>query len=142
MKLLVLGIVVSMSVSAHAAPPVGGAQPQKPPAPVMPALKAAPARPVIPAHLNVSGSVAAGQVKVYTIAVVAGRTLFVRTFSAHDVDLYIQVGQAPTTEAYLARGYTTSGNETIKYTPASNGTLYIGVHGYQAASFTVRTADH
>jgi hypothetical protein len=39
------------------------------------------------------------------------------------------------------RGYTSSGNETITYTPTSNGKLYIGVHGYEAGSFSVRSAD-
>ena len=51
------------------------------------------------------------------------------------------MGAAPTTSAYLLRGYTSSGNETITYTPTSNGKLHIGVHGYQAGQFSLRTAD-
>jgi len=92
-------------------------------------------------HLSTTGSVAQGEMKVFPLAVPANKRLVIRTTSTVDVDLYIQFGAAPTTDAYLARGWTTSGNETITYTTTSNGTLYIGVHGYAAGSFSVRTAD-
>jgi len=39
----------------------------------------------------------------------AGKRIVIRTTAAHDVDLYVQLGAAPTTSAYLARAYTTSG---------------------------------
>jgi hypothetical protein len=92
-------------------------------------------------HLNQSASVTQGQMKVYDLPITAGRRVVIRTTSSADVDLYIQMDAAPTTGAYLARGYTSSGNETISYTPTSNGVLKIGVHGYAAGSFTVKTAD-
>ncbi len=92
-------------------------------------------------HLDASGTVAAGAMKVYTVNVVAGRKIVVRTTSATDVDLYLQMGVAPTTSAYLARAWTSSGNESVTYTPTSNGTLFVGVHGYAAGSFTVKSAD-
>lgn len=92
-------------------------------------------------HLNQTGSAAQGEMKLFTLPVIAGRKVVVRTTSTKDVDLYVQIGAAPTTSAYLARGYTSSGNETIAYTPTSSGTLQIGVYGYQAASFSLRTAD-
>jgi hypothetical protein len=92
-------------------------------------------------HLNTTGSVAQGEMKVFQLAMPANKRIVVRTTSTTDVDLYIQFGGAPTTDAYIARGYTTSGNETITYTSSSNGTLFIGVHGYAAGSFSVRTAD-
>jgi len=92
-------------------------------------------------HVNTTGSVAAGELKMFTVDVIAGRKIVVRTTSTKDIDLYIQMNAAPTTGAYLMRGYTSSGNETITYTPTSNGKLYIGVHGYEAGSFSVRSAD-
>lgn len=92
-------------------------------------------------HIDTTGSVAQGEMKMFTLDVIAGHKIYVRTFSQVDVDLYIQMGAAPTTGAYLARGYTTSGNETVSYTPTSNGKLYIGVHGYAAGSFSLKTAD-
>jgi hypothetical protein len=92
-------------------------------------------------HLNTTGTVAQGEMKVYELDVIAGRRIVVRTTSTRDVDLYVQFGAAPTTSSYIARGYTTSGNETVSYTPTSNGKLFIGVHGYEAGSFSVRTAD-
>ncbi|HEU0030448.1 MAG TPA: pre-peptidase C-terminal domain-containing protein [Kofleriaceae bacterium] len=92
-------------------------------------------------HINTTGSVAQGEMKIFTVDVVAGRKIVARTTSTVDVDLYIQMGGAPTTDAYLMRAFTSSGSETITYTPTSNGTLYVGVHGYQAGAFSVRTAD-
>ncbi len=92
-------------------------------------------------HLNVSDSVLLNQMKYYTLDVTAGQNVSVKTFSSQDVDLYIKMGSNPTTASYELRGYTSSGNETIIYTASSTGTLYIGVHGYQAGSFTLVTAD-
>lgn len=98
--------------------------------------------PVATVHLNTSGTVATGELKTFTIDVVAGKKILVRTTSTKDVDLYIQLGAAPTTTAYLMRGYTSTGNETIAYTPTSNGKLHIAVHGYEGGNFTLRTADN
>jgi hypothetical protein len=93
-------------------------------------------------HLNESGNVALGESKVYTMSVLAGTKLVIRTAAPNDVDLYIQMGAAPTTEQFLARAWTTSGNETITHNVASNGTLHIMVHGYAASSFTLTTSDN
>lgn len=93
-------------------------------------------------HLNTSGTLTQGEMKMFQLAVPAGRQLTIRTTSPVDIDLYTQFGQAPTTAAYLARGYTDSGNETLTYTATSAGTLFIGVHGYQAGSFTLVTSDN
>ena len=94
------------------------------------------------AHLNVSGTVAQGESKVFTMAVPAGRKLVVRTVAANDVDLYVQMDAAPTTDAYLMRAWTSSGSETLTVNTASNGTLHVMVHGYVASSFTLTTADN
>ena len=101
-----------------------------------------PPPPTTVTHIDTTGNVAAGEMKAFSMDVVAGRKVLIRTFSTADVDLYIQFGAAPTTEAYLMRGYTSTGNETISYTPTSNGKLHIGVHGYAAGAFTLRTADN
>ncbi len=100
-----------------------------------------PPPPVTVTHLDLTGNVALNELKPFSLDVVAGRRIVIRTFSTVDVDLYIQFGAAPTTAAYVARGYTSSGNETISYTPTSSGKLHIGVHGYKAGAFTLRTAD-
>jgi hypothetical protein len=94
------------------------------------------------AHLNQTGSVGQGEMKMFQLPIPAGKKVVIRTTSASDVDLYIQFGAAPTTDSYLDRGYTTSGNETLTYTATSNGTLYIGVNGYAAGSFTLKTSDN
>ncbi len=93
-------------------------------------------------HLNTSGSVAQGEMKAFSLDVIAGRKIVARTTSSVDVDLYVQMGAAPTTGEYLYRGYTDSGNETITLTPASSGKLHIGVHDYAAGNFTLRTAEN
>ncbi len=92
-------------------------------------------------HLDVTGSVALQETKGFSLDVIAGKKIFIRTFAPNDVDLYVQMGAAPTTSSFLYKGYTSSGNETISFTPSSSGKLYIGVYGYKASSFTLRTAD-
>jgi hypothetical protein len=92
-------------------------------------------------HLNTTGSVAQGEMKVFQLPMPAGKKVVIRTTATTDVDLYIQFGAAPTTGAYLNRGYTSSGNETVSYTATSNGVLYVGVHGYAAGAFSLRSAD-
>lgn len=92
-------------------------------------------------HLDVTGTVATNELKVFQVPVTAGRKIVLRTTAPNDVDLYVKLGAAPTTAAYDARGYTNSGNETVSFTPATSGTLYVGVHGYAASSFTLKSAD-
>jgi len=92
-------------------------------------------------HLNTNGSVAQGEMKVFQLPMPAGKKVVIRTTSPVDVDLYVQWGAAPTTASYVNRGYTSSGAETVTFTSTSNGTLYVGVHGYAAGAFSVRSAD-
>ncbi len=92
-------------------------------------------------HLETTGSVALGEMKIFDLPIPAGKKVVVRTTAGADVDVYLQMNQAPTTSSYLMRGYTSSGNETVTYTATQSGTLRIGVHGYRASSFTLRTAD-
>jgi hypothetical protein len=92
-------------------------------------------------HVNTNGSVTQGQMKIFPLVMPAGKKVVIRTTAATDIDLYVQFGGEPTTSSYVNRGYTSSGNETLTYTATSNGTLYIGVHGYAAGSFSLRSAD-
>jgi hypothetical protein len=92
-------------------------------------------------HLSVSGSVALGQLASFSLPVTAGRAVVVRTTAPRDVDVYVRLGTAPTTSAYDARAYTVSGNELLRFVPTTSGTLFIGVHGYAASTFTLTTAD-
>jgi hypothetical protein len=101
-----------------------------------------PVPPTAVVHLNETGSVAQDEARVFTVDVIAGRRIVIRTTAPKDVDLYVQMGAAPTTDAYLSRAYTASGNETITLTPTSSGTLHVMVHGYEASTFTLRTADN
>ncbi|MDP1825664.1 MAG: pre-peptidase C-terminal domain-containing protein [Archangium sp.] len=93
------------------------------------------------AHLSVNGSVALGELKLFSLPVTAGRLVVIRSVAAADVDLYLKLGAPPTTTSYVARAYTSSGNETLRFTPTSSGVLYIGVHGYRASTFSMTTAD-
>ncbi len=93
-------------------------------------------------HLNVSSSVALGSYVYNTVNVTAGKPITIRTIAPHDVDIYIQMGANPTDTTALAQAYTESGNETLRFVPTASGVLYIGVHGYEASSFVLTTADN
>jgi hypothetical protein len=95
-----------------------------------------------PQHLSESGSVSRGEMKIYALDVVAGRRVVVRTTAPNDVDLYLKMNEAPTLFSFLLRAWSTSGNETLSLTPTASGTLYIGVYGYAASSYTLTTADN
>ena len=109
----------------------GGGAPPPPPPP-----------PPAGSHLNVSGNVALNAYAYFTVPVVAGKPIMVRTAAPMDVDVYLQMGQNPTADNNIAQAYTSSGNETLRFVPSSSGTLHIGVHGYEASSFTLTTADN
>lgn len=93
------------------------------------------------AHLNEAGSVAQGELKVFRLAVPAGKKLVLRTTAPNDVDLYVRMDLAPTVTQYDQRGYTSSGNETVTITAPRDLTLFVGVHGYVASPFTVKSSD-
>ncbi len=93
------------------------------------------------AHLDISSNVSLAELKVFTLLVTAGRPVVIRSLAAADVDLYVKLGAGPTTASYTARAYTSSGNETLSFTPSTSGVLHIGVHGYRASAFTLTTAD-
>ncbi len=98
--------------------------------------------PVTVTHLDVSASVGLDAFLTYTVDVKAGRKIVVRTAAANDIDLYVRMNLAPTVNAYDQRGYTASGSETLTVVPPADGKLYVGVHGYAASSFTLKTADN
>lgn len=98
--------------------------------------------PATTAHLDISGTVAQGALASYSIPVVAGKKIVVRTQAAADVDLYVRMSLVPTVTTYDQRGYTDSGNETLTVVPGANGILHIAVHGYAASSFRLTTADN
>ncbi len=99
--------------------------------------------PVVTTWTNLSqqGSVALNEMKVFPVDIPAGKQITIRTEAAADVDLYLQFGAAPTTSAYISRGYTESGNETLTFKATSSGKLYIGVHGYVASSFKLTAVE-
>lgn len=105
------------------------------------AVMAPPAPPAWISHLNVSRDVAKDELQLFAIAVPAGAKLRIETHSDNDVDLYVSLEVPPTLTTYDQRGFTGSGNEALELTASSNGTLYVGVHGYQAALFTLTTGE-
>lgn len=94
------------------------------------------------ARFSVSGSAAAGEMKVYPVAVSAGRAVVVRSASSSDVDVYARLGAAPNVSVYDARAISPSGNEVLRVVPRASGTLYVGVRAYGApAAFTLTAAE-
>lgn len=100
-----------------------------------------PTTPVVVKHLDVSGTVAQGAILDYTLDVKGGKAVVIRTTAPADIDVYTKMSLTPTLSVYDQRAYTNSGNETLTVTPAADGVLHIAVHGYRAASFTLKTAD-
>ena len=111
-------------------------------APVTPPMPPTPTTPTTPTttQLNVTGQLALNAWAYHTINVVAGTPLVIRTTAARDVDVYVQMGVNPTATNAVARAYTDSGNELLRFVPTSSGVLHIGVHGYQASGYTLTTA--
>lgn len=94
-------------------------------------------------HLNVSGTVTQGQMKVFALSVRAGQRVVARTTGTGDVDLYVRFGSAPTDTTYNAASEGDASNEQAAYSAPQAGMLYIGVYGYVASSsFTLTTADN
>ena len=88
-------------------------------------------------------TVAQGELKVVPASDPRGKKVVIRTTSPSDVDLYIQFGAAPTTGGVpQPRLHLVGQRDRDVHARRSNGTLYIGVHGYAAGSFTLKTADN
>ena len=92
-------------------------------------------------HVDESGSVETGEMALYVLNVGNGDKVRIETASDTDVDLYVRLGNPPTTADYDARGYTVSGNEKIDFDASEAGVLHIGVHGWEASDYTVTTSD-
>jgi hypothetical protein len=96
---------------------------------------------VVVNHLNESGSVGQGEMKVYELPLNQGRLIVARTQADSDVDLYLRMGEAPTRNEYDGRGISTSGDEQVEFTAVEEGILFVGVYGYVPSDFTLTTAD-
>ena len=92
-------------------------------------------------HVMTTGQVAEGQMAYFEVNVTAGKPIVVRTECGTDIDLYVRLNLVPSEALYDERAYTYGGNETLTIVPAASGVLHIGVHGYEAGSFTIYTAD-
>jgi len=92
-------------------------------------------------HLVEAGSLPRREWARYSLAVTAGQRILVHTNSANDVDLYLRMADLPSMQDYDARGFTSSGDENLEFTAPAAGTLHIGVHAWEAASFTMWTEE-
>ena len=104
-------------------------------------LRVAPEPQPAAAQLDEQGQLAQGEWRHYTLNVTAGQRVRVFTTAPNDIDLYLRLGSAPTAGSYDLRAYTYSGNESLTYTAAADGVLHVAVHGYEASSFTVESAN-
>ena len=86
---------------------------------------------------SVTGTVSQGEMKVYTVAAsAADRVAAVVGEHSSDIDLFIRIGQAPTTTDYSCtseKGGTQP--DGCEVTGAANQPVYIGVYGYTASSY-------
>lgn len=81
-------------------------------------------------------SLATGAQKTYTFTVPSGATAatFATSGGTGDVDLYIQLGSAPTTSSYLQASNGSTTSENISLTNPTAGTYYVLLDGYSAPS--------
>ncbi|KOR29351.1 hypothetical protein TI04_08855, partial [Achromatium sp. WMS2] len=84
-------------------------------------------------------SVALDGWKYYYIDVPEGATnlTLVTTNATGDVDIYTQVGSKPTLDSYVCSPYLSSGNESCSQANPTAGRWWLGVHGYEASSYSV-----
>lgn len=83
---------------------------------------------------NLSG--ATGSTSLFQLVVPSGATdlAIVTSGGSGDVDLYVRLGQVPTTTAYDCRPYAGGNNETCNFSIPQAGTYYILLSGYSAYS--------
>ncbi len=119
----------TFSLTIRFVEPTGDVTPPPPPPPVT-------------THLNVSGNVALNAFSHHSLPVKAGKLVVIKTAAPQDVDLYIQMDRQASRNDYVQQAISSSGNEEIRFTPQVDGTLHIGVYGYQASAFTLTTQDN
>jgi hypothetical protein len=88
------------------------------------------------AGLTGSGSLARAATKSFATPTVAAGDYEFTITGTNDADLYVRVGQAPTTSAYDCRPYKTGSNESCKVTLAQPSTIHVMVRGYSSATST------
>lgn len=80
-----------------------------------------------------------GQWKYYYISVPSGRAFLEVTITGTgDADLYTRFGSKPTASSYQCRPYAAGSSETCVHNAPAAGQWWIGVHGYSAATVTVK----
>ena len=84
--------------------------------------------------IDMSGPVMRGEeVRVETPRLAPGPYVFEMTGSG-DADLYVRVGEAPTTERYDCRPYRPDSNETCRVELPADAVVHVMVRGYSASS--------
>lgn len=87
---------------------------------------------------------AAGSVRHFSVTVPAGaRNLVIQTGGGTgDTDLYVKLGQVPTTASYDCRPYLPGNYETCTFPTPAAGTYYIMLAGYEAFSGVTLNASY
>ncbi|MCW5802452.1 MAG: PPC domain-containing protein [Deltaproteobacteria bacterium] len=84
--------------------------------------------------LALNGTLARSETKTAaTPTLAAGEYEFAMT-GTNDADLYVRVGQAPTTSTFDCRPYKTGSNETCRVTLAAPSTIHVMVRGFSTAT--------
>ena len=91
-------------------------------------------------HLDLNSHVAKEEMKYYQISVKSGQRVEIVTTAGNDIDLYIKMNMLPTQDVYDDRGFSYTGNEKVTYLPTADGTLHIGVYGFEESDFHLKTS--
>ena len=80
-----------------------------------------------------------GKMVIWAMKMRHGQKAVSKTTGSEDIDLYFRWNDCPTNYLYTARAFTITGEEVERYRAPEDGTLYIGVRGYKASTFTLAT---
>ena len=88
----------------------------------------------------VTGSVTQGNMKYYKISVTQGKSLkSLLSGLAADLDLYIRIGDKPTTDIFDCSSENDGTNsENCLLTINANATVYLGVYGYRTSNYQLK----
>ncbi len=90
--------------------------------------------------LTGTGSVVRSVEQRYETPVVEAGTYEFSIAGTNDADLYVRVGQAPSTTSYDCRPYKTGSNETCRVTLAQPSTVHVMVRGFSSRASTFELA--
>ena len=87
--------------------------------------------------LSEAGELARGDESRFSTPTLPAGTYKFEILGSGDADLYVRIGNEPTTRAYDCRPYRSDSNEVCKVELASDAPIHVMVRGYRDSDFTL-----